>query len=42
MLHAIELIEQKVETWVKTQARIKPKLGEHLWEMNLGTKIASR
>lgn len=42
LLHTVELTEQKVETWVKAQARIEPKLGEHLREMNPGTKIASR
>lgn len=41
-LHAVELTEQKVETWVKAQARTEPKLGVHLREMNPGTKIASR
>lgn len=42
LLHAVEPTEQKVKTWVKAQARIKPKPGEHLREMNPGTKIASR
>lgn len=42
LLHAAELTEQKVDAWVKAQARIESKLGEHLGEMNLGTKIASR